>query len=970
MSMWIKMQIKGDLQMNVTFSSFPVRRLYILTFVVLLLTVGGIVSADTAAAQSAERDGDLLVISDLNQSAEVVEIDLENHELEWRPKFQNGGEATFPVPNRSQIGDKSLINESIQITQYDDYENGSVVEKAHERLDLHTITFSSQSPIWIDSNDNIRLPLNKGETAGISDGDSINLTGAQGEVVNKENQIKVSRSDVEASFEDMDSVQINAFATNGIGSVAENPIRINPQVRDNGNNRILWHPLISQGTELDIQLQDANEITSTAETHGKVSLSGATESEISILRVTDSSGETLLNRSNQDGVEFQGHPKITAGRIEGNGNLMFDRAIVDYPIKKSAFIIESGEEVTFETNTIRRSESISTEAQLTQNNSILVQSSSGVLEIQIESVDSGSNGGLLGIVGTVIIFVGLLSTPVLIGGVSGVAYPKTVNSAGKKFDYVLNLFFVLSLSVAIFFVLDKFTQITLVEVEIPPLISQIAAIFGILLAPVVTILLQKRFSGNKSENTQAATKTAQSNTFDATVTVKGLNSYSDGVKIELTPNNNDFFAEKIENKQYENTETYTGLMKDVSYDVNVKGIRGSKIKSGRAKITDSDREASVEIEVPTQISVVNPETEPIPDVQISSSDFLTGSTDTTGNISASTRPRNDQINCTLSHPKYQNKSVTISTGGKNQFELEPKRGDIEITAKIDQEPSSKIPIQMTPVPESDTVNRSSDSLVSTGERNVLSDIAIGDYTIESNIKQPHFENDSTTVTVKHGRTEQCHLDIRFTWDLDSVHRNRINDLRDRINDFSQQRGQDTVIHGYYGTVIEEFLLAVESIPNKGILFIESNIHPEEVADQLLTTADRILDIFEESLSTKRNVDLFAACSDMPQQNVRWNGEVKISEAIDRLESNSSDSRREAQERYTEIEEGVIKQYKKELTEIEPISEVHKRSLELINNTNNNNDLSISAYGNLIVLRAVEQAFEHSAIKNRLSKTVF
>jgi hypothetical protein len=268
------------------------------------------------------------------------------------------------------------------------------------------------------------------------------------------------------------------------------------------------------------------------------------------------------------------------------------------------------------------------------------------------------------------------------------------------------------------------------------------------------------------------------------------------------------------------------------------------------------------------------------------------------------------------------------------------------------------------------ISRSSESITSDSNGNTITGKNIGEYNVESTIRDPNYRDDSTTVTVHDGRTEHCQLNIAFTWDLDPSHHDRLNDLRDGMDELTQQRGQDTVIHEYYATVIEEFLATVESIPSNGVLFVNSSVSPDEVADQLLTVVDRILDIFEESLSTKQNVDLFAACSDMPHQNVRWNGNIEIQEVISRLETSSQDSRGEAQKRYQEVEDETIDDYKKELTEIGPVSEVHNRSLDLINSTNNNNDLSISAYGTLMILESVEQAFEHQAIRERLSRTVF
>lgn len=961
------MLIKNKSEMKIDIQNQSLMRISLVVFLLMLATGGMVATAHVATAQSVERSGDTIVVDELNQSTEVVQINIEDHGSNYPPvDLQDSNQAGFIVPNRTQVGDVSLINESVEVIQYDDYKNDSVIKKGTVRADLHAIAFTQQSPVWIDSDGNVRIPLDRQDSSGIVDGDVVNISGVEGDVIKDAHQISVAQDALTEDFERMDNVELKAYANSGVGPVSDTPIPIDPEIRDDGSSRILWHPLVTQGSNLNIQLKSGDNFTTSVENPGRVSLENGSDTELKVVKVTDRGGNVLLNRSDQGGVEFEGHQRVTATLSDGGEELLFYKGLADYPIEQSGFVINSGKEVSFGENQISSSVSITSNAQINENNSLLLESDSGLLKVQLIKRPSRVNN-TTGSIGVILLSGLVFILPLGIGGALGWGTPKLIGSPSELLDFVINIIFVLALSLGAFWIISEFTAISLYSIYFPPKISQIFALFGLIFSGGLTLFVQGKISNKMKQSGSSSETVVTSSTFDAKVTVEGLDNYKNSVDIKFSSQEDPFDSSDFR-PQRDLTQKHTGLDNAV-HEVEAVAKEGNKIESSKDTVRKKSPEATIQIKVPINISIVDEKGDPIPNVVLDSNELPHQTSNTNGTIAGEIAPRSREIACTFSHPKYQSKSVSVS-GGDDTFELIPKQGGIEVTTKIDQAPVSDIPLRIKPVSSSNMIPRSSDSMTSELNGNTITGKNIGEYNIESTIGDPNYRDDSTTVTVHDGRTEHCQLNIAFTWNLEPSHQDRINDIRDGIDELTQQRGQDTVIHEYYSTVIEEFLAAVESIPSSGALFVNSSVSPDKVADQLLTVIDRILDIFEESLSTKQNVDLFAACSDMPHQNVRWNGNIEIQEVISRLETSSQDSRGEAQKRYQEVEDGAIDQYKKELTEIEPVSEVHDRSLHLINSTSNDNELTISAYGTLMILESVEQAFEHQAIRERLSSTVF
>ena len=123
------------------------------------------------------------------------------------------------------------------------------------------------------------------------------------------------------------------------------------------------------------------------------------------------------------------------------------------------------------------------------------------------------------------------------------------------------------------------------------------------------------------------------------------------------------------------------------------------------------------------------------------------------------------------------------------------------------------------------------------------------------------------------------------------------------------------------------------------------------------------------MTTKRNVDLFAACADMPDANVRWGGSFRLAELLDRLEADAGAQRREVKQRYETVD-GLIEDRRGDLSEIAPAREMQQRAWELTRAADRGPEAVAIGYTSLLLLDAVEELFERDALRERLTRTVF
>ena len=337
----------------------------------------------------------------------------------------------------------------------------------------------------------------------------------------------------------------------------------------------------------------------------------------------------------------------------------------------------------------------------------------------------------------------------------------------------------------------------------------------------------------------------------------------------------------------------------------------------------------------------------------------------------------DSIEVELSHEKFHRKSINVGrnegANGEVEVELEPKTGEVEINTTVDDVPSPNTEVLLEP--KADTAKYVGDETISTDDKgSVTVDKLIGNYSVKhrDGSTQQYHSVQSHSIEVRYKDWTEVNLNFEFEYALSKSHENTISNIREDIKSLSDST-YDTAIQSYFGSVVEEHLQAVESIPNHGELFFKTGHSPDEAAEAMLTASAEGLDILQAAMSTKRNIDLFTACGDMQDRNIIWDHPNLLESFLNYKADLSGEANREmkkdVKQEYERVDE-LISNERKEVSEISPIEVTHDRIIDLLGTGETDAEQIAAAHMTQQMLDAIEGFFDEEALRERLNRTVF
>jgi hypothetical protein len=333
---------------------------------------------------------------------------------------------------------------------------------------------------------------------------------------------------------------------------------------------------------------------------------------------------------------------------------------------------------------------------------------------------------------------------------------------------------------------------------------------------------------------------------------------------------------------------------------------------------------------------------------------------------------------TVDHPKYtaRTRDVSLADDLEKAFDvaLERKTGELTVTAKVDGVATADLPVSIEPAEGDGFRAEDRRRSVRTDEAgNATVSLLVGEYVVSlalPDAQSAQFRTDTSTVTIGAGSRERVSVQATFEWSLPSETRERIRSVRADVESLSDRAGRDVAFPRYYGTVIDAILDLVEDLPANGHRFVRSQQRPAPVARALLDAAEAGVSRVNTAMTTKRNVDMFAACADMPDATVEWRGDAASYDAFfERLDGRSDGdlSRRlEETKRRIDDERG-------QLTEVEPATEMWEAARELFQDARRaDGDLDRAAKQLLVaaLLDAVAATFDREPLRERMKQTVF
>jgi predicted lipid-binding transport protein (Tim44 family) len=336
-----------------------------------------------------------------------------------------------------------------------------------------------------------------------------------------------------------------------------------------------------------------------------------------------------------------------------------------------------------------------------------------------------------------------------------------------------------------------------------------------------------------------------------------------------------------------------------------------------------------------------------------------------------------EVTVTVSHPKYVSVTRDVSLDDHERafdVNLERKVGSLSVTAEVDGVATGGLPVGVEPAADDDFRARERAGTLQTDrDGTATTELLVGDYVVDLDLppsQTSQFRTNTSSVTIKPGARARVSVGATFEYTLPSATRNRLSDVRADVDALSDRSGRDVAFPQYYGSVVQSLLDVVETLPEQGHRFVNLDASPDAVADAIIGVAAGVVPRVNTAMTTKRNVDVFAACADMPDVNVQWRGESASFDAfVDRVDDPGD---AEMTRRIEETKERIDRE-RGQLTEVEPATEVWELSRDLFQEARREEDDVQRAAKTMLVtalLDAVEGTFEHDRLRERMKQTVF
>lgn len=866
---------------------------------------------------------------------------------------------TWEVPQAEHIDDVSLVNASVKVENTD----------FSDEVDLHNVT-SASFGAWAKEG-KLYLPI---ETVGITDASETDIS------------IKLPDSTVDGSFEDAHTVVVDLetfrdqtdpkdmtlirFETNRspVGPATD----IEPEIRYLDGEIVLWHPHIETGEHM-VTIHgidgEGNETSAnvTSDRSGVIplpngdQLAGADTVNISVTGVIDTQ-EAEGPRARSQSLEAT---LTDRGTIQTNRNL--ESLSISAVLVDTVYVSSADDNLS-----INNSELQISDVSLDDNSDVKLATDAGIVDVELSSAEGGASTGGSSILWLVMRLVAI----VLVMGITIVGGFLTGNRFGIN-DRIERVILAVVVIVFSAIVLMAWLDVSLFESFSLPFEpwGQIGmgavAIFGFGYAIGA---LSGANETDKRGHTQPSPTRIDVRVTDGTAPIK------EEVKIQATSGHKSGREQSIrgprgklklpkEDKRWRVTATLETENRTYTSD---------PVSVNPRTVTPP---VTLEIKQPTvSVRVQDGKHDfPIPDALVrveTDEEVGTKRTDEDGHVSFDPPPQTETITLTADHDKYEQATIKrqlSESGFSETLQLQHLPGQLKIQSQIDGVATGQMGIEIAPdEPTLKKLYKEGVTIEETTDKNGIStknQLLVGQYRIGLALPDGFehlFETTEERIHVDQ-MGESVTLEASFTWNLSKSQRDRIAQIRGKLQDATTKSGVDIVIPQYYVSVVETVLEAVESFPEWGHHFVEIDADPDAVTDATLDSAAQAAETIAEAMSTKRNLDLFTACSDMPDTNIQWTGNFDMELLVDRLGEGPMVARRAFAARADEVSKR-IESDRGSVSEIAPAREMLER-IDIDESGEEVRDV-VSIHVSILLLDAIAELFDHQELRERLSRTVF
>jgi len=916
-----------------------------LLVVVCLIAVVGVYSLPVVAESSLTREGQNLIITPDSDSfdSEVTNVDVI---VDSPSRFGILDEGLTYEADPIDNGSRFIVNTAEPASGNTDQDlyrkkvtigytlaDGETMETIRN-VSLFHVDIKNNAPILADSQ-NIYLRYDREDSHGITSNSRFLVESSEkvvtGSIKQNKELVVINKSQF-TSTDGFDGGSMDILTSN---REVISSVDYSSELRSTGDGLILWHPFIQQGTEYTVTVENT-EITTTAESSGVVSIGDLSSSPPFSVSVESQGTELLTNQM----LGIESPQKISAQL--GEDQFSLHPSLSSLHVQSA--LLRQGDEVKYISESDTQTASFAYSAPFTPEEALL-STPSGLYQVEFSTQSSGISA--LSILKPILMLLLLIGPGILLGAALG-QFVEVDRSA------VLVIFVLISLLNIgpIGWVVAWIEGVAWIGTTNFHWLMYPGAIAGAVLSSSLVVML----------SASESTKTNSNENLFPTPEIR-INGKYEQIKImEADKPTPDIYGSE--------TEIPDTLPKGENR-ISVEYANGNS----RTKLVYS-HDDSAEFSPPKEpeekhIDIIDDTTEePISDASISiaSSDGKIVSP-----AVVTIPPHRDELMMEVDHEDYESKTQPLTRSGSTEVRLSRLSGQLDIDSYIGGQQAGDLDINMR-LKEHQLGDQVSEELYIDDSGHMSIEVEWGEYEITSEEINDleHYSLSDTTVSLSPNMTTSVELQIEFNYEHPDSTVESISEIREDIN-FIKNESYDVVIPSYYASVAETILEFVETVGNRGLFFIDSEFSPKEITEAYLSAASELVSVTTETMRSKRNVDLFVACEDMPVTEVNWVSDNFSETFLNPFGENQIDKSKLRDDMITRHRDmnDFINEKKQSFNEISPVSEMHQNLTKVMQIDTQSEAVEIAHIITVgIMLDAIEESFNHDAITDRLSQTVF
>jgi hypothetical protein len=161
------------------------------------------------------------------------------------------------------------------------------------------------------------------------------------------------------------------------------------------------------------------------------------------------------------------------------------------------------------------------------------------------------------------------------------------------------------------------------------------------------------------------------------------------------------------------------------------------------------------------------------------------------------------------------------------------------------------------------------------------------------------------------------------------------------------------------------------VQNSGYPLLVAGVSPDEVVDAVLDAGEVAAETISDVMTSKRNVDLFSACSDLQSVSATWQGQLSVSRVTELATQDIGQQRGEILDQLETVDERISASVS-DMAEVSPAREMWEAVRTMVRDNTGATQVESAALIAVAeaLLDAIEGLFDDDDLRKRMERTVY